>query len=183
MTGDGDVFGVEGHALAGAHGVAGADGCVAGVLAGHEAASGGGADGGAGVALIELHAFGGEAVEAGGEDLLLAVAAEVGVAKVIGEDEDDVGLGLSSGRRQSGGRHKCEELAAVHADSVRLLISGAGHDGSIVTLEVRQIGRRVAVVHHRGGSRGSFPLQAIAYPAVASQVVGSCGERAASMRA
>ena len=41
----------------------------------------------------EAHAFCGEAVDVGRLDLLLAVAAKVAVAEVVGHDEDDVGLG------------------------------------------------------------------------------------------
>ena len=39
----------------------------------------------------EADSFGGELVDVGSCDFLCAVAADVGVAEVIGEDEDDVG--------------------------------------------------------------------------------------------
>src|SRR5207302_331400 len=65
---------------------------VAGVLAGHEDAARWGADGIAGVVLGEAQALGGELVEVGRPDLLLPVAAELGVTEIVGEDVDDVGL-------------------------------------------------------------------------------------------
>ena len=78
-----------------------ADGGVAGVLAGHEAAARRRADGAAGVGLGEAHALGGQAVQVRREDVLLAVAAEVAVAEVVGQDEDDVGARrLSRARRR-----------------------------------------------------------------------------------
>ena len=69
---------------------------MAGVLAGHEAAARRRADGAAGVGLGEAHALGRQAVEVGRLDALLAVAAEVAVAEVVGQDEDDVGLGAGA---------------------------------------------------------------------------------------
>jgi hypothetical protein len=47
--------------------------------------------------------FGGEAVDVRGADLLLAVAAEVGVAEFVGEDEDDVWLAARRIRGAGGG--------------------------------------------------------------------------------
>ena len=67
-----------------------ADGGVAGVLAGHQAAARRGADGAAGVELRELHPLGRHAVDVRRLDLLLAVAAEFAVAEVVGDDEHDV---------------------------------------------------------------------------------------------
>jgi hypothetical protein len=43
--------------------------------------------------ILEPHALIGEAVEVGGGDLrVLVVASEVAVTKIIGQDEDEVGL-------------------------------------------------------------------------------------------
>jgi hypothetical protein len=69
------------------------------VLAGHEHAARGRADGGAGVEVGEAQALRGHAVEVGRGDDLLAVAAEIAVAEVIGHDPDEVGL-RSEGRRR-----------------------------------------------------------------------------------
>ena len=65
---------------------------MADVKAGHEHAARRGADGRAGIGIGESHAVGGQAIEIRRFDLLLAVAAEVAVAEVIGQDEDDIGL-------------------------------------------------------------------------------------------
>ena len=62
---------------------------VAGVFAQHERGAGRRANGAAGIEIRETHPFGGEAVEIRRLDLRLAVAAEVAVAEVVGEDEHD----------------------------------------------------------------------------------------------
>ena len=99
--GDGGVVCKEAFAVA-AVGVA-ADAGMAGVEALHEAGSGWRADRVAGVGVGEAHAFGCDAVDVGGEDVFLTVAAEVAPAQVVGEDKDDVGavggFGLSNGER------------------------------------------------------------------------------------
>ena len=66
---------------------------VAGVLAGHEHAARRRADGVAAVVAREAHALRGQAVEVGCLDFFLPVAAQLRVAQVVGEDEDDVRLG------------------------------------------------------------------------------------------
>ena len=60
------------------------------VVAGEKAGAGGGA-GGADVVVGEAHGLLVEAIEAGRADCIVAVAAQVAVALVVGEDEDDVG--------------------------------------------------------------------------------------------
>jgi len=67
-----------------------ANGSVAGVETSHQAGARGGADGAAGVALGEANAFGGEAIDVRGFDFRLAVAAQIAIAQIIGEDEDNV---------------------------------------------------------------------------------------------
>jgi hypothetical protein len=69
-----------------------ADAAMADVLNRHERASRGGAHGIACVDLREAHAVGGDAVDVGSLNALLAVAAEVTIAEVVGEYEYDVGL-------------------------------------------------------------------------------------------
>ena len=86
-----------------------ADAGVAGMQAGHEGAAGGGTDGAAGVALGEAHAGGGEGIDVGSADALLAVTAEVAVAEVVGEDEQDVRPRWRVGRFRWGGEEDGEE--------------------------------------------------------------------------
>jgi hypothetical protein len=62
------------------------------VLAGHEHAAGGSADGIAAVVLGQTHAFRCHAVEVRCLDDFLPVATEIAGAEVIGEDENDVWL-------------------------------------------------------------------------------------------
>ena len=69
-----------------------ADGGVAGVQAGDEGRAGRGADRCAGVVAGENHSVCGESVDVGRPELLLAVAAQVSVAEVVGDDEDYVRL-------------------------------------------------------------------------------------------
>ena len=102
-------------------------GGVTDVQARHQREPRRGAHGRASVMLREADALGSQAVEAGRLQALLAVAAEVAVAEVVGQDEDDVrfACGPGSGGR-SGGRirgqgccHRgagggAEELSAVH---------------------------------------------------------------------
>ncbi len=76
---------------------------------GHETDAGGGADGGVGVEVGELHALGGEAVYVRGADVFGAGAAEVAVAHVIHEDEDDVRRSCVKG---GSGKHGEEEGGA-----------------------------------------------------------------------
>ena len=90
------------------------DGRVPRVLPGQEDAARGRADGVPRVVLREAHALGGEAVERGRADLLLSVAAELGVAEVVGEDEDDVGpRGCGGGRLGPPQRGAQEDASAA----------------------------------------------------------------------
>ena len=87
-------------------------GCPAVVLAGEQAAAGGHADGGPGIMLGKDHSLRGHPVERGGPDLVLPVEADVPVAKVIREDEDDVGRrGLPGCGEQARARYDGKEQA------------------------------------------------------------------------
>ena len=80
-----------------------ADFGVAEVFTGEEDAAGGSADGSAAVVLGEAEPFGGEPVDVGRGDFLLAVASEFAPAEVVGEDEDDVwGRGGGGGWEEGG---------------------------------------------------------------------------------
>ena len=67
-----------------------ADAGVPRVQAGHQHAAGQGADGGPRIELREPQPLGGHAVEVGRLNDLLAIAAQVPVAQVVGKDEYDV---------------------------------------------------------------------------------------------
>jgi hypothetical protein len=60
--------------------------------AGHQGATGGSADGAARVAIGEADALGSETVEVRRLDDFLAIATEVAVTEIVGEDEEDVGF-------------------------------------------------------------------------------------------
>ena len=107
------------------------------VAACEQAGAGGGADAGGRVELCELRAFRRHAIEVRRADGACAIDAEVAIAKIIGEDDDDVGLargdaaelrrGAGGERRESDGAE--EEVAAVHAKALRVEIqfqAGAG---------------------------------------------------------
>ena len=64
------------------------------VAAGHQPGAGRAADRGGHVAGLEAHARGAQGVDVRGLDDLAAVQAEIAVAEIVGEDEDDVGLAL-----------------------------------------------------------------------------------------
>lgn len=101
------------------------------------------------VEVGEFDAVGGEAVEVGGADLVVAVAADVAEALVVGHDEEDVGLracrgpvpcaGASGeGRRGGAPGGGSEELASSEhglpllvetVDKVRIRDGGAVHKG------------------------------------------------------
>ena len=90
--------------------------------AAHEGGSAGGADGGGAVVAGEGYAFAGEAVEAGGVELEIGLAgvlpggAEVTVAEIIDDDEDDVrfGLGLEGGGKGGSGEEEGQGEGAPH---------------------------------------------------------------------
>jgi hypothetical protein len=62
------------------------------MVAGHQNASRGSADGIATVVIHELYTLGGHAIEIRRADVLLAVAAEIATPEIIREDEDHIGL-------------------------------------------------------------------------------------------
>jgi hypothetical protein len=94
-----------------------ADEGVAGMFAGHEHAARRSADVVPRVVMRELQALGGEAVEVRRADEFLAEGADVAVAEIVGEDEDDVGRtrgrGGDGGQREGeGGERKSERERA-----------------------------------------------------------------------
>src|SRR5580765_2487441 len=89
--GDGDAVAGHGLLALGFDFLIAPDGAVAGVQAGHEGAAAGSTDGGSGVTLSKSHPLSGEAIDAGCANQFLPEAANIAVAQVVGEDEDDVG--------------------------------------------------------------------------------------------
>ena len=98
--GDGEAFLVEVALVLGDSVVAGhvANAGLVRVESGEEGGAGGAAAAGI-VELGEAHAVGSEGVEIGGFDFA-SVAADVGVAHVIGHDEDDIGPGVENGDKE-----------------------------------------------------------------------------------
>ena len=86
------------------------------IASGDERGAGGGADGGVRVSLHELHPSSGDAVDIRRGEIAAAVAGEVGVTEIVGEDEDDVGRRAGSGsvlrEQQRGGGRGGDGLAA-----------------------------------------------------------------------
>lgn len=85
---------------------AGADG----VAAGHQPGARGRADVGGGVKGRELRAFLRHAIEIGRADQFRAVGAEIAIAQIVGEDDDDVGLAarrLGQRLRRRRGEGRC----------------------------------------------------------------------------
>ena len=116
-----------------------ADVGVALVDTGEQRGAGGRADGGGAVVVCELGALGGEAIElrselrgavAGGAAGVLEKDAEVTVAEVVGEDEDDVGRGGCgrgrSARERGGPECGCDEREQGGAKERRELHGRAG---------------------------------------------------------
>ena len=66
---------------------------MAGVFAGEKHTAGRRADGVAGVELGEADAVGGELIEVGSFDLLLAITSQFAITEIVGHEIDDVGLG------------------------------------------------------------------------------------------
>src|SRR5262245_16952871 len=124
QTGDGDVL------LAQRDKRVAADGAVAGVLAGHEGAAAGSADGAAGVKLRELHPRGGQLVDVRRLDLVLAIAAEVAIAQIVGKDEDDVRLAFLARRARRDG----DEPASDHQRQEQTY-----HDQSSISWAARNV--------------------------------------------
>jgi hypothetical protein len=75
-----------------------------GIAAGDQAGAVGRAVGVGDVGAGKDHAAGGDAVEPGGGDFLGAVEADVAVAELVGEDDDDVGRAGGRGCLESGGQ-------------------------------------------------------------------------------
>ena len=65
------------------------------ITAGHEARTRGRADRAGGIEVSELHAFLGQFVQHRGGMFRGAEGADIAVAKIITENDDDVGLGIS----------------------------------------------------------------------------------------
>ncbi len=94
-------------------------------LAGEEGGTGRGADGAGAVGVGEACAVAGEAVEIGRQVKAGAVAAEVGPAEVIDEDDDDVGFwGGGEGGAREGSEEKEDEGQAAGGSQC----SKAGHE-------------------------------------------------------
>ena len=66
---------------------------VAGVFAGEKHTAGRRADGVAGVELGEADPLGGELIEVGRFDLLLAITPQLAIPEIVGHEVDDVGFG------------------------------------------------------------------------------------------
>ncbi len=71
---------------------------VAGVQPGHQRAARWRTHRAAGVELSEPHAAGGQAIDVRRFDLLLAIAAQIAVAEIIGQEEHDVRMRRGAGR-------------------------------------------------------------------------------------
>ena len=93
-----------------------------GVVTGEQGAAGGPAASGV-IELGEAHAVVGEAVEVRRGDLA-AVAAEVGEAQVVGEDQHDIGSRRRGGEGRQGGENQGEQGA--HGGWGKLRCQGAG---------------------------------------------------------
>lgn len=92
-VGDGEGFGGDEEGRGDGSGApeAFAIGSAEGVFAGEEPVAGRSADGGGRVGVGKAFSFGGQPVDVGGFEFGGAVAAEIAVAEIVGEDEDDVG--------------------------------------------------------------------------------------------
>jgi hypothetical protein len=105
---------------------------VTGMFAGEENASGGRADWTAGVELREAHALGCKPIDVRRFDLRLTVAAEVGVAQVIGKQEDDIG-------RRYGGPGKIREQEHQQSGCKKLRANGCKLGGSRLQFKARHL--------------------------------------------
>ena len=92
-----------------------ADAAVADVLARHKGAPRGSADGIAGVNLREAHAFGGEAVDVRCLNALLPETAQVAVAEIVGENENDIGPTGCGLRAERGAGQATEKFSSLHS--------------------------------------------------------------------
>src|SRR4051794_22802752 len=93
------------------------------ITTGDESGAGCGADGGVGVGLEELDAARGDAIDVWRVEIGASVTRDVGIAKIVGEDEDDVGRlgrrdGASDARSDGGdssGGGSAEKIASRDA--------------------------------------------------------------------
>ncbi len=67
-----------------------ADGQPVLVTPGNKRDAGGGADRGIGIGLREAHALGGDAVDIGRREIAAAIAGDIGIAEIVGENEQNV---------------------------------------------------------------------------------------------
>ena len=63
------------------------------VTPGNQRDAGGGADRGIGIGLREAHTLGGDAIDVGRREIAAAVAGDIGIAEVVGENEQNVRSG------------------------------------------------------------------------------------------
>ena len=90
-----------------------ADAGLVRVEAGEQRRAAGAAAGGV-VEMGEAHAFFGEGVEVGRADFA-AEAADIGVAEIVGEEDDDVRGRLVCGGGEPGAAEGGEEVSAIHS--------------------------------------------------------------------
>jgi hypothetical protein len=89
--------------------------------------------GAAGVAVREPHSLAGQAVDVRRLVVLAAVGGDVGVAEVVGEDQDDVGLAGRSVRSGGAGGEQRGEDAGDGEDVSHRIPSGDGFGCSVTT--------------------------------------------------
>jgi hypothetical protein len=65
------------------------------VTPGDQRDAGGGADCGIGIGLREAHSLGGDAVDIGRREIAAAIAGDIGIAEIIGENEKNVRSGCA----------------------------------------------------------------------------------------
>jgi hypothetical protein len=63
------------------------------VTPGNQRDPGGGADRGIGIGLREAHSLGGDAIDVGRREIATAIAGHVGIAEVVGENEQNIRSG------------------------------------------------------------------------------------------
>src|SRR5206468_13023923 len=105
----GDVRRLEVHVL-----LVAAYAGVAGVFARHQRATRWSADSVAGVDLSEAHPFGRQAVDVRRLNHLLPEAAEVAIAQVVGQAENDVGFRAGALRAQHGASQASQKFSSAH---------------------------------------------------------------------
>ena len=120
-----------------------ADERVAGMFAGHKHATRGSADVVAGVVLGEFQALGGEAIEVRRADDFLAERADVAVAEIVGEDENDVRRATRSRvdrcREGDDAEGEREEAEGGHGEWLKAGRSEAGWCGHFSSIRGRAV--------------------------------------------